>query len=62
VNTPANIETIQSLDNVSQQVAQNIADLPAALEAIARAGKSPADQGTAVVDEIQAADPSTVDS
>ncbi|KAI0406491.1 GEgh16 protein [Xylaria palmicola] len=61
-NDPTTIDTIQDLNNVLTQVEQNIADLPAALEAIAGAGQSPADQGTAVVDKIQAADPSTVDS
>ncbi|KAI3325889.1 hypothetical protein HD806DRAFT_426929 [Xylariaceae sp. AK1471] len=62
VNTPTNIDTLQSLDNVLQQVAQNVADLPAAMDAIAGSGQSPAGQGTAVVDKIQAADPSTVDN
>ncbi|KAI0107162.1 hypothetical protein GGR51DRAFT_516490 [Nemania sp. FL0031] len=61
-NDPTTIETIQSLDNVLNQVQQNIADLPAALEGIADASQSPADQGTSVVDKIQAADPSTVDN
>lgn len=61
-NDPTTIETIQNLDNVLNQVQQNIADLPAALEGIAEASQSPADQGTSVVDKIQAADPSTVDN
>ncbi|TGJ82135.1 hypothetical protein E0Z10_g6640 [Xylaria hypoxylon] len=61
-NDPTTIGTIQQLDNVLKQVQQNVADLPAALEGIAEAEQSPADQGTTVVDKIQAADPSTVDN
>ncbi|KAI0440668.1 GEgh16 protein [Xylaria telfairii] len=61
-NDPTTIETIQQLDAVFKQIEQNIADLPAALDAIAGASQDPADQGTAVVDKIQAADPSTVDN
>lgn len=61
-NDPTTIETAQTLDGILKQVEQNIADLPAALEAIAGASQEPADQGTAVVDKIQAADPSTVDN
>ncbi|KAI1273794.1 hypothetical protein F5Y07DRAFT_391040 [Xylaria sp. FL0933] len=61
-NDPTTIDTIQQLDSVLQQVQQNIADFPAALEGIQEASQSPADQGTSVVDNIQAADPSTVDN
>ncbi|KAI0540545.1 hypothetical protein GGR58DRAFT_460929 [Xylaria digitata] len=61
-NDPTTIETIQQLDNVLKQVQQNVADLPAALEGIAEASQEPADQGTTVVEKIQAADPSTVDN
>ncbi|GAW21061.1 hypothetical protein ANO14919_105740 [Xylariales sp. No.14919] len=61
-NDPTTIETIQQLDNVLQQVQQNVADLPAAIEGIAEASQSAADQGTTVVDKIQAADSSTVDN
>ncbi|KAI8953543.1 hypothetical protein F4801DRAFT_120192 [Xylaria longipes] len=61
-NDPTTIETIQQLDGIFQQIEQNIADLPAAMDAIAGASQAPADQGTAVVDKIQAADPSTIDN
>ncbi|KAI1079625.1 hypothetical protein F5B20DRAFT_158547 [Whalleya microplaca] len=58
-NTPANIATAQDLKGITAQVQQNIADLPAAVKAIAESGSDPAEQGTAVVQEIQAADPAT---
>ncbi|KAI1429149.1 GEgh16 protein [Xylaria sp. FL1777] len=61
-NDPTTIDTIQQLDAVLSQVQQNIADFPAALEGIQDASQSPADQGTSVVDKIQAADSSTVDT
>ncbi|GAP84656.1 putative GEgh16 protein [Rosellinia necatrix] len=60
VNDPTEIATIQQLEGVLKQVQQNIADLPAAMEAIAEASQD--DQGTAVVEKIQAANPSTVDN
>ncbi|KAI1247399.1 hypothetical protein MGN70_011289 [Eutypa lata] len=56
-NTPANIVTAQTLEGITDQVQQNIADLPAAVDGIAGADLD--EQGTAVVDSIQAADPST---
>ncbi|KAI0433525.1 hypothetical protein F5Y09DRAFT_63500 [Xylaria sp. FL1042] len=61
-NDPTTIDTIQQLDSVLKQVQQNVADFPAALEGIQEASQSAADQGTSVVDNIQAADPSTVDN
>ncbi|KAI0474502.1 hypothetical protein F4859DRAFT_483416 [Xylaria cf. heliscus] len=61
-NDPTKIETIQQLEAVFAQVEQNIADLPAALDGIAEASQEPADQGTSVIEKIQAADPSTVDN
>lgn len=61
-NDPTTIETEQKLDGIFAQIEQNIADLPAALDGIAGASQDPSDQGTSVVDKIQAADPSTVDN
>ncbi|KAI0185709.1 GEgh16 protein [Xylaria flabelliformis] len=61
-NDPTTIETAQTLDGIFKQIEQNVADLPAALDGIAGASQAPADQGTSVVDKIQAADPSTVDN
>ncbi|XXH04171.1 hypothetical protein Hte_010584 [Hypoxylon texense] len=58
-NTPQNIETAQTLQGITQQVQQNIADLPAAAGALATSGSTDAEIGTAIVDGIQAADPAT---
>ncbi|KAI4860698.1 GEgh16 protein [Hypoxylon rubiginosum] len=58
-NTPQNIETAQTLQGITQQVQQNIADLPAAANALAGAGSSDAEIGTAIVEGIQATDPAT---
>ncbi|OTB03076.1 hypothetical protein M426DRAFT_322107 [Hypoxylon sp. CI-4A] len=58
-NTPANIEAFQSLSSINEQIQQNIADLPAAVDALATSGSSDAEIGTAIVSGIQAADPST---
>ncbi|KAJ2992507.1 hypothetical protein NUW58_g2147 [Xylaria curta] len=59
-NDPTKITTIQELGSVLQQVEQNIADLPAALEGIKEAKQD--DQGTVVIDKIQASNPSTIDN
>ncbi|KAK5632081.1 hypothetical protein RRF57_007795 [Xylaria bambusicola] len=61
-NDPTKITTAQTLDGVLNQVAQNIKDVPFALEGIAQASQDPADQGTSVVKAIQAGDDSTIDS
>lgn len=58
-NTPQNIVAFQDLAAVDQQVQQNIADLPAAVEALATSGTSDAEIGSAIVEGIQAADPAT---
>ncbi|KAI1362122.1 GEgh16 protein [Xylaria arbuscula] len=60
-NDPTTIETAQTLEGILDQVAQNVKDLPQALEGIAEASQDPSDQGTSVVDAIQAADKTTVD-
>ncbi|KAI5855115.1 hypothetical protein GGS23DRAFT_618956 [Durotheca rogersii] len=52
VNTPENIPTVLSLDKVLAQVAQNNADLPAAIGAIKDAGADQALQNVAVVKSI----------
>ncbi|KAI3322641.1 hypothetical protein HD806DRAFT_109521 [Xylariaceae sp. AK1471] len=49
VNTPANIDTLLSLDKVNAQVAQDIKDLPAALAANQAAGSEEGLQNAAVV-------------
>ena len=60
-NDPTTIETAQTLEGVLNQVAQNIKDLPQALEGIAEASQDPSDQGTTVVEKIQEADKTTID-
>ncbi|RYP76633.1 hypothetical protein DL769_003593 [Monosporascus sp. CRB-8-3] len=52
VNTPANIETKLSLDGVFKQVANDVADLPAAVAAIQEAGSNQAEQNAAVVSSL----------
>jgi hypothetical protein len=59
-NTPDNIPTAQTLAGVLAQVQQNIKDLPAAISGIANSGSTLAEQGTGVVDAIQAFDKSTL--
>ncbi|OTA89066.1 hypothetical protein M434DRAFT_79846 [Hypoxylon sp. CO27-5] len=51
-NTPANIDTSLSLEKVFAQVAQDQADLPAAVAAIQNAGSDEALQNVAVVSSI----------
>ncbi|KAI0829558.1 hypothetical protein F5Y06DRAFT_282658 [Hypoxylon sp. FL0890] len=51
-NTPANIDTAISLEKVFAQVAQDQADLPAAIAAIQNAGSDEALQNVAVVSSI----------
>ncbi|KAI0847197.1 hypothetical protein F5Y00DRAFT_122751 [Daldinia vernicosa] len=58
-NTPGTIEAFQSLEGITTQIQQNVADLPAAVKALSESGDSDAEIGTAIVDGIQAADPST---
>ncbi|KAI1763847.1 GEgh16 protein [Hypoxylon sp. FL1150] len=58
-NTPHNIEAFQDLAGITAQVAQNNADLPAAVSALATSGSTDAEIGSAIVDGIQAADPAT---
>ncbi|KAI1504010.1 hypothetical protein F5X99DRAFT_67504 [Biscogniauxia marginata] len=58
-NTPDNIETAASLKDILAQVQQDIVDLPAAIKGIAESGDTEAEQGLAVIEEIQAANPST---
>ncbi|RYP66906.1 hypothetical protein DL771_007563 [Monosporascus sp. 5C6A] len=52
VNTPANIETALSLDGVFKQVANDVADLPAAVAAIQEAGSDQAKQNAAVASSL----------
>ncbi|KAJ2904059.1 putative gas1-like protein, partial [Zalerion maritima] len=52
VNTPANIDTLQSLDEVLAQVQQDQADLPAAIEANQNAGSEEALQNAAAVEAL----------
>ncbi|KAI1135921.1 hypothetical protein F5Y05DRAFT_415516 [Hypoxylon sp. FL0543] len=51
-NTPANIDTSLSLEKVFAQVAQDQADLPAAIAAVQNAGSDEALQNVAVVSSI----------
>jgi hypothetical protein len=54
VNTPANIATLQSLDDVLKQVADNQADLPAAVAANQAAGSTEAEQNRKAVESLLA--------
>ncbi|KAI1100829.1 hypothetical protein F4804DRAFT_32907 [Jackrogersella minutella] len=51
-NTPANIPTALSLDKILKQVAQDQADLPAAVAAIQNAGSGEAVQNAAIVSSL----------
>ncbi|CAK7234822.1 hypothetical protein SBRCBS47491_009079 [Sporothrix bragantina] len=52
VNTPENIQTGITLDEVNSQVLQDQADLPAALAANAKAGSTEAEQNLAAVNAL----------
>jgi len=52
VNTPANIKTALTNEEVEDQVLKNLAALPAAIEANANAGSSEAEQNAAAVEAI----------
>jgi hypothetical protein len=54
VNTPENIATLQTLDAVLKQVAENQADLPVAIAANQEAGSSQADQNLKAVNSLLA--------
>ena len=54
-NSPEQIATTQTLDGINKQVAQNVKDLPAAVDAIN--GASLDGQGKALAEGILAADP-----
>lgn len=54
VNTPQNIKTLQSLDAVLQQVAENQADLPVAIAANQAAGSTGAEQNLNAVNSLLA--------
>ncbi|RKU46885.1 hypothetical protein DL546_009161 [Coniochaeta pulveracea] len=54
VNTPSNIETLQSLDAVLKQVAENQADLPFAVAANQVAGSTEAEQNLNAVNSLLA--------
>jgi hypothetical protein len=54
VNTPENIETLQSLDAVLKQVAENQADLPVAIAANQEAGSTQAEQNLNAVNSLLA--------
>ncbi|OIW34621.1 hypothetical protein CONLIGDRAFT_14118 [Coniochaeta ligniaria NRRL 30616] len=54
VNTPANIATLQTLDAVLKQVAENQADLPVAIAANQAAGSTEADQNAKAVNSLLA--------
>ncbi|KAI2618059.1 hypothetical protein GGS26DRAFT_596073 [Hypomontagnella submonticulosa] len=58
-NDPHTIPTAQTLEGIEQQIQQNVADLPAAIKALANSGTTDAEIGTSIIDGIQAADPAT---